>query len=598
MVPKKVVIGAQSFTEQSVLVQMVRQFIEDRTSLRTIVLECGDAYGCTQALYLKHIDLMIGYSGTGLMYSPSRTIRHRGTLKEVRNLYAKSDISWLQPLGYESGYAIVLPKSKAKEFAISTIADLRNIKGGVRVTCSNTYLGRIGDGLSSLIRRHGLELRGEPLLIDDPVVRIRELFRRGADVAIVRQLELPEDPGLQTLRDSLHFFPIYEAAIVARKQTLQSRPDLKKFVYELSNQIRPKDMRQLVSEVQDNGWSPSGVARRFLQHKELLLHTSKRVLRRPLISIAVDPQIKDQYPDLTVLAVRATRHAFPKYAVRLLSTSDPVATIVQGNARLGILGAESFFNLDDGTSFANRKSQIEAATVLGSSYLHLLRRHSDSEEEPFSGRIGISAFLPDRPISFAILDAAGIEPTMIDDPEQLLGKIVSEELDGMMVFRLPGDSQIRHWMKQHKLELRELPEISGNLPPFLQPAYIPPGTYPQQPRAVATDAVQILIAGRAPLQRSSPLAGSPAVAMISQSHPLSLRETRAMQETIAAVKPVETPHPVLPSVWLRTVVEGGKQNGPTTVQTLLDTSLNILVILFLGWVAVLVIRRPKREKAD
>jgi hypothetical protein len=82
--------------------------------------------------------------------------------------------------------------------------------------------------------------------------------------------------------------------------------------------------------------------------------------------------------------------------------------------------------------------------------------------------------------------------------------------------------------------------------------------------------------------------------MISQSFPLTLRETRAMQETVAAVKPVETPHPVLPSVWLRTVVEGGIQKGPTTGQTLLDTGLNILVILFLGWITALVIRRPGR----
>ena len=109
---------------------------------------------------------------------------------------------------------------------------------------------------------------------------------------------------------------------------------------------------------------------------------------------------------------------------------------------------------------------------------------------------------------------------------------------------------------------------------------------------MATDAVQILIAGPAPFQQTSPLVGSPAVAMISQSYPLTLRETRAMQETVAAVKPVETPHPVLPSVWLRTVVEGGIQKGPTTGQTLLDTGLNILVILFLGWITALVIRRP------
>ena len=170
---------------------------------------------------------------------------------------------------------------------------------------------------------------------------------------------------------------------------------------------------------------------------------------------------------------------------------------------------------------------------------------------------------------------------------------MAEDLDAMIVFRLQGDAEIRNWIMEKNLALFELPDISGKLPPFLQPAYIPAGTYPEQLHALATDAVQILIAGQAPFQQTSPLVGSPAVAMISRSHPLTLRETRAMQETVAAVKPVETPHPVLPSVWLRTVVEGGIQKGLTTGQTLLDTGLNILVILFLGWITALVIRRPR-----
>ncbi|UCE63320.1 MAG: hypothetical protein JSU59_10690, partial [Nitrospirota bacterium] len=445
-----------------------------------------------------------------------------------------------------------------------------------------------------LIRRHGLHLSGEALIIEDPVVRIRELFRRGADVAVVRQLVLSDDPGLQTLRDSLKFFPRYEAAIVARKETLQARPELTTILDSFTKRVQLPEVRKLISEVQYNGWSPAGVARRYLQDQGLLLHASKRLIRRPLIAIAVDPQLKDQYPNLTVLAVRATRNAFPNYAVKLLPTEEPVAAVVQGNARLAVMGAESFFWTDEKNSFAKRNNQIEAATVLGSSYLHLLRRKTDSKQDPLAGRIGVSSYLPDRPISKAILKAAGKEPALVDTPEKLLEGIKAEDLDGMIVFRLAGDAEVRSWITQQNLELIELPDITGTLPPFLQPAYIPVGMYAQQTRAIATDAVQILIAGPAPFQQTSPLAGSPAVAMISQSHPLTLRETRAMQETVGAVKPVETPHPVLPSVWLRTVVEGGIQKGPTTGQTLLDTGLNILVILFLGWITALVIRRPAR----
>ena len=590
--PNKVVVGAQSFTEQTILAQMVRQYIEDRTNLRTVIFECGDAYGCAQALYLNHIDLMVGYSGTGLMYSPSRTIRHRGTLKEVRELYGNSDVAWLGSLGYESGYAIVLPKAAAQFYGVSTIAELRKIEGGVRIAISSVYLGRIGDGLSALIRRHGIRLRGEPLIIEDPVARIRELFRQGADVAVVRQLVLPDDPGLTTLRDSLNFFPHYEAAIVARKETLQARPELTPIFDSLTKKIQISEMRRLVSEVQNNGWSPRGVARRFLQDQGLLLSTSKQLTRRPVISIAVKQELKDQFPELTVLAVRATRNAFPNYAVKLLPNADPVLAVAQGEARLAVVGADSFFLDEDTNTFVKRRSEIEAAAVLGSPYLHLLRRNDGSVEEALAGRIGISSFYSENRISKAILQAAEKEETLVDTPDRLIEGITAEDIDAIILFRLPGDAEIRKWIKEHNLTLYELPVIVKKLPPFLQPAYLPAKTYPEQLHAVSTNALQILIAGPAPFQQTSPLVGSPAVAMISRSHPLTLRETGSMQESIAAVKPVETPHPALPSVWLRTVVEGGIQKGPTTGQTLLDTSLNILVILFLGWIVALVVRRP------
>ncbi len=158
------------------------------------------------------------------MYSPSRTPYHTGALQEVRKLYENADVTWLEGLGFESGYQLVIPRSKTREFGLATIADLAKLRGGIRVASPQAFLDRFGDGLSSMVRHYGLRLRGEPIIIEDPVQRVMELFRRGADVAVVRRTAVPCDPGLMTLSDSVRFFPRYDAALVARNEILVSRP--------------------------------------------------------------------------------------------------------------------------------------------------------------------------------------------------------------------------------------------------------------------------------------------------------------------------------------------------------------------------------------
>ena len=101
----------------------------------------------------------------------------------------------------------------------------------------------------------------------------------------------------------------------------------------------------------------------------------------------------------------------------------------------------------------------------------------------------------------------------------------------------------------------------------------------------------MLIAGPAPLQETGARAGGPAAALVSHSPPLTLNQARAMQETVAAMGPVEPPHPVLPSVMLRENAGGGVREGPTRAQTIFDNGLNALVILFLGWIITLVLPR-------
>ncbi|MFQ5992710.1 MAG: glycine betaine ABC transporter substrate-binding protein, partial [Nitrospiraceae bacterium] len=578
--PKKVVLGVQSLAEQEIMAKMLRQLIEDHTTLRATIVECGDAYGCTQALYLKRIDLMVGYSGTGLMYSPSRTTRHRGTLKEVRQLYANADITWLDGLGFESGYRLVVLSTKASDLGIVSIADLAKLElGGARIACSRAYLDRPGDGLSSLVRRHGLHLRGEPLVIDDPEKRVMELFRRGADVAIVRRAEVPQDPGLTTLRDTLQFFPRYEAAVVARNEVLAARPELGETIGLLNGRLKTEQMDQLVSEVLINGWAPAGVARRFLHDQDLLVREIDPLERRLAIDIALEEREREAYSEVLVLAFRAVRHAFPNYLVRLLLSDDPVKAVAQGHARLALVGAQRFFHGEGGKPFAIREARVEALAVVGTPYLHILRRAGEGEiENSFAGRIGVSPEGSEGArIAVAILDVAGRHPDAFESEDNLLEQVEQNQLDAALIFRMPGDTWMAKQITERQLILHPLPELVGQLPPFLQPALFPARTYRSQPEAVATIGVQVLLAGPAPYSEATHLGGSPAAALISQSPPVSLEEARAMQEAIATIGPVEPPHPVLPSVWLRSIAEGGLPQGPTTAQAMLDTGLNVFV---------------------
>ena len=594
--PKKVVLGAQSLAEQEIMAKMLRQLIEDHTTLRATIVECGDAYGCTQALYLKRIDLMVGYSGTGLMYSPSRTTRHRGTLKEVRQLYANADITWLDGLGFESGYRLVVLSTKARRLGIASIADLAKVEGGVRIACSRAYLDRPGDGLSSLVRRHGLQLRGEPIVIDDPEKRIMELFRRGADVAIVRRAAVPHDPGLTALRDTFHFFPRYEAAVVARNEVLAARPELGETIGLLTGRLKTEQMEQLVSEVLINGWAPAGVARRFLQDHDLLAREIDPLERRLVIDIALEGREREAYSEVLVLALRAVRHAFPNYLVRLLLADDPVKAVAQGRARLALVGAQRFFHEEGGKPFAVRETRVEALAVVGTPYLHILRRANEGAiTSSFAGRIGVSPEGSEGArIAVAILDVAGRQPDVFESEEALLEQVEQDQLDAALIFRMPGDTWVAKQMIQRQLILHPLPELVGHVPPFLQPALFPARTYRSQPEAVPTDGVQVLLAGPAPYSEATHFGGSPAAALVSQSPPVSLQEARAMQEAIATTGPVEPPHPVLPSVWLRSIAEEGLPQGPTRAQAILDTGLNVFVMLFVGWVIALVVRRPPR----
>ena len=70
--------------------------------------------------------------------------------------------------------------------------------------------------------------------------------------------------GLVMLEDDRHYFPPYDAAIVARAATLLAHPDLRTALATLSGRISVAEMRRMNRAVEAERRDPADVAREFL----------------------------------------------------------------------------------------------------------------------------------------------------------------------------------------------------------------------------------------------------------------------------------------------------------------------------------------------
>lgn len=129
-----ILVGGKNFTEHFILGYMLALLIESQTNL-TVGTRLGLAgtnivFG---ALVNREIDLYPEYTGTGLhvlLKADQQTIRRLGNNPEKVYDYVKKEsqqrfeISWLQPMGFENAYALIMRKEQADRLEIETISDM------------------------------------------------------------------------------------------------------------------------------------------------------------------------------------------------------------------------------------------------------------------------------------------------------------------------------------------------------------------------------------------------------------------------------------------------------------------------------------------
>jgi osmoprotectant transport system permease protein len=120
------VIGTKSFTEQYILAALMQQRLHDAGLSATVRAGLGSSV-IFNALGAGEIDAYVDYSGTiwtNQMHRDDAKPRAEVLAEVGKWLADEHDITMLGGLGFENAYALAMPRKRAEELGIRSIADL------------------------------------------------------------------------------------------------------------------------------------------------------------------------------------------------------------------------------------------------------------------------------------------------------------------------------------------------------------------------------------------------------------------------------------------------------------------------------------------
>ena len=252
-------VAAKSFTEASVLGEIVAQLLESRGFTVERRFTLGGTLVAFEALSSGEVDLYAEYSGT-----ITRAILKAPELTDdgMEQALAERGLRFKPRLGFNNNYALAVPEKLASDLELTTISDLAS-QPSLSVAVSHEFLNR-DDGWPALRARY--ELPQTPVGIEHALA-YRALASGDLDVtdAYTTDGDLARY-AVRLLEDDLGLFPAYEAGLLVRD-------DLDVAVLEvlglLEGRIDETTMQQLNARVASDGVSPSAAASQFLQEAGL-----------------------------------------------------------------------------------------------------------------------------------------------------------------------------------------------------------------------------------------------------------------------------------------------------------------------------------------
>jgi len=266
-------VGSKNFTEQVILGEIVAQHVSLRLSQRVDrKLNLGGTLLAHQALVKGDLDFYPEYTGTALTAILKLHLASDPAvvLARVRKEYQKRfNVLWLDPLGFNNTFAMVIRGEDARKYRIETLSDAAGHANGWTLGVGYEFQHR-RDGLAGLLKTYKLPLKRSPRTMDLGLL-YRALEQKQVDMVAASATDgLLSVLDVKILKDDKGYFPPYQASLAVRADALAKRPPLKRALEQLSGLFSDEIMRTLNYQVDGKHRPVSEVAMTFLRAAGLL----------------------------------------------------------------------------------------------------------------------------------------------------------------------------------------------------------------------------------------------------------------------------------------------------------------------------------------
>ena len=271
-----VIVGSKNFTEQIVLGELLAQVIERKTDL---IVERRFNLGGTaiahEALLSEGIDVYVEYTGTTLtaIFNEPPSADSSAVFARVRDRYAAVGLSLLPRLGFNNTFAILVRGDDARRLGLARVTDLAAVIQQRPGAPSGPVAWRAGfgyeflerpDGYTGLSAAYGLRFRDAPRVMDLNLI-YRAVAAGEIDVTAGDATSgLIDALGLMVLDDDRQYFPVYDAAPVARGALLLKFPQVADAIRLLEGGVSAAEMRRMNYAVDGEKQDAAVVVRAFL----------------------------------------------------------------------------------------------------------------------------------------------------------------------------------------------------------------------------------------------------------------------------------------------------------------------------------------------
>ena len=254
------IVGAKTFTEQYVLSALMAQRLR-AAGLTASTREGLGSNVIFDALASGDVDVYVDYSGTLWANQFHRTdIKPRSELlAELKAILAKQNITLLGELGFENAYALVMPRKRAAELGIKSIADLAARAQAMSIAGDYEFFSR--PEWAALQKAYGLSFRTQRTMQPD----FMYAAVASAEVDVIAGYTsdgLIAKYDLVVLDDPRRAIPPYDAIMLLAPKRADDEK-LKAALAPLLGKIKIADMREanLRAAGNDAASSPDAVAR-------------------------------------------------------------------------------------------------------------------------------------------------------------------------------------------------------------------------------------------------------------------------------------------------------------------------------------------------